>query len=355
MHSSDKNDGAKKHSFKRWGIAALFLAVCILANAFLNYALIPPSTVRINLHNLRNGMQYDTVFLGTSHGQYGIDPASVDAEGGGSSVSLCMADAYPDDMYYLLKLTLETQKPSLVVYELDPSYWMNEQRRGSTQVFFYKEFPFSAAKLEYFADKIMKLDFRSTLTPWCYYRNLYGQMADNLRLKGSEAYRQFDPSVLDISVGHYGGSGFIYRNRVEGENKGGFNNIPWDESAVKPLALNYFDKLVKLCRDNSIQLIAITTPVPQETADSFRDSYQAADGYFSSLMEAYEVPYLNFNRLLPGFLDRSMTGYWDYDGHMDGVLAGEFSGLLGRILREMEEGTFDPSGYFESKSGSSAS
>lgn len=74
MHSSDKNDGAKKHSFKRWGIAALFLAVCILANAFLNYALIPPSTVRINLHNLRNGMQYDTVFLGTSHGQYGIDP-----------------------------------------------------------------------------------------------------------------------------------------------------------------------------------------------------------------------------------------------------------------------------------------
>ena len=180
-------------------------------------------------------------------------------------------------------------------------------------------------------------------------------MADNLRLKGSEAYRQFDPSVLDISVGHYGGSGFIYRDRVEGENKGGFNNIPWDESAVKPLALNYFDKLVKLCRDNSIQLIAITTPVPQETADSFRDSYQAADGYFSSLMEAYEVPYLNFNRLLPGFLDRSMTGYWDYDGHMDGVLAGEFSGLLGRILREMEEGTFDPSGYFESKSGSSAS
>ena len=147
MHSSDKNDEAKKHSLKRWWIAALFLAVCILANAFLNYALIPPSTVRINLHNLRNGMQYDTVFLGTSHGQYGIDPALVDAEGGGSSISLCMADAYPDDMYYLLKLALERQKPSYVVSELDPSYWMYEQRRGSTQIFFYKEFPFCAAKL----------------------------------------------------------------------------------------------------------------------------------------------------------------------------------------------------------------
>ena len=30
---------------------------------------------------------------------------------------------------------------SRVVYELDPSYWMNEQRSGSTQIFFYQEFP----------------------------------------------------------------------------------------------------------------------------------------------------------------------------------------------------------------------
>ena len=44
-------------------------------------------------------------------------------------------------MYYLLKLACETQSPSQVVYELDPSYWMNEQRNGSTQIFFYQDFP----------------------------------------------------------------------------------------------------------------------------------------------------------------------------------------------------------------------
>ena len=72
-----------------------------------------------------------------------------------------MADAYPDDMYYLLKLACETQSPSQVVYELDPSYWMNEQRNGSTQIFFYQDFPVSKAKSSYFMDKITGLDFRS--------------------------------------------------------------------------------------------------------------------------------------------------------------------------------------------------
>ena len=130
----------------KWLKAFLFLALCICITSALNYGFIPPSSVRINLHNLRNGETYDTIFIGTSHGQYGIDPFSVDAASGGSSVSLCMADAYPDDMYHILRLACETQSPSRVVYELDPSYWMNEQRSGSTQIFFYQEFPASRSK-----------------------------------------------------------------------------------------------------------------------------------------------------------------------------------------------------------------
>ena len=95
----------------------------------------------------------------------------MDAASGGSSVSLCMADAYPDDMYHMLRLACETQSPSRVVYELDPSYWMNEQRSGSTQIFFYQEFPAPGPSF-YFLDKIINLDFRSALAPWSYYRNL---------------------------------------------------------------------------------------------------------------------------------------------------------------------------------------
>lgn len=321
----------------KWLRAALFLAVCVCGTMLLNYILIPPSSVRINLHNLRNGQQYDTIFIGTSHGQYGIDPASVDAVAGGSSVSLCMADAYPDDMYYLLKLALETQSPSQVVYELDPSYWMNEQRSGSTQIFFYQEFPLSMAKAAYFLDKTAGLDFRSTLAPWSYYRNLYRQIPDHVRVKQSEAYKNYDPSILDIPVGQYGGRGFIYRNHVDGEDKGTFNNIPWDETQVKKKAALYFDRLTKLCRENNIRLTVITTPVPFETLAQFEDSYQQSHAYFSRLLERYGLEYYNFNYMKPELLDRSMDGYWDYDGHMDGPMAGRFSTVLGRFLKELQK------------------
>lgn len=332
-------------SFK-WLRPLLFLALCVCGTMFLNYVLIPPSSVRINLHNLRNGQDYDTVFIGTSHGQYGIDPASVDSASGGSSVSLCMADAYPDDMYYLLRLACETQSPERVVYELDPSYWMNEQRSGSTQIFFYQEFPASVSKAAYFMDKVANLDFRSTLAPWSYYRNLYGKIPEHFRVKQSDAYKNYDPSILEVPVGRYGGRGFIYRNHADGEDKGTFNNIPWDETKVKDKALAYFERIVKLCREKDIRLTVITTPVPTDTLSRFSDSYYQAHLYFSALMEDYGLEYYNFNYMKPELLDRSMNGYWDYDGHMDGPMAEEYSRILGAFLSGLKEGTYVPSEYF---------
>lgn len=332
----------------KWLKAALFLALCICITLFLNYAFIPPSSVRVNLHNLRNGEDYDTIFIGTSHGQYGIDPASVDQARGGSSVSLCMADAYPGDMYYLLKLACETQSPSQVVYELDPSYWMNEQRSGSTQIFFYQDFPLSVSKAAYFMDKILNLDFRSELAPWSYYRNLYARIPQHIRKKQSQAYRNYDPSILDIPAGHYGGRGFIYRDRVEGENKGAYNNIPWDETLVKANALEYFDRIAAFCQEKGIRLTVITTPVPQDTLDQFADSYRQSHQYFKKLMESYGLEYYNFNYMTPGLMDRSMEGYWDYDGHMDGEKAREFSTVLGQFLGDLVEGEAPVQGYFTS-------
>lgn len=333
-------------SFK-WLRPALFLAVCVCGTMILNYALIPPSSVRINLHNLKNGQDYDTIFIGTSHGQYGIDPASVDAVTDGKSVSLCMADAYPDDMYYLLRLACETQSPSHVVYELDPSYWMNEQRSGSTQIFFYQEFPASVSKLAYFADKIAALDFRSTLAPWSYYRNLFRDIPKHIRIKQSDAYKNYDPSILDVPAGQYGGNGFIYRSHVDGEDKGTFNNVPWDESKVKKIAPEYLERIVKLCREKDIRLTVITTPVPKETLDLYADSYWQSHLYFTERLKSSGMEYYNFNYMKPELLDRSMNGYWDYDGHMDGPMAQEFSRVLGGFLSELYGETYNAQDYFD--------
>lgn len=340
MHSSKR---------KHIGLAVIFLLLCVTVTAILNYCLIPSNVVRINLHYLENGESYDTIFLGTSHGQYGINPEAVDAVTGENSLNLCMADEYPDDMYYLLKLVCEKQNPKRIVYELDPSYWMLEQRQGSTPIFFYKEFPFSAAKISYFFDKVMRLDFRSTLAPWGYYRNEYTNIGKNIRVKQSEAYKNYDPSVLEIGVGHYGGKGFIYRDRIEGEAKGGFNNVPFEEDRIQDKAIQYFEKMAEYCKKKGIELVVITTPVPKDTTDAFADSYEKADQYFRDLLSGYGLEYLNFNLVQPEILSRSMEGYWDYDGHMDGIRAEEFSTVLGNVLDGMHMESYQERLFFKER------
>ena len=48
----------------------------------------------------------------------------------------------------------------------------------------------------------------------------------------------------------------------------------------------------------------------------------------------------------PDLMDRSMEGYWDYDGHMDGIKAQEFSTLLGRFLGSLDQGNLKYGDYF---------
>ena len=67
MRNSDQMTDRFHKQFPGWLRAILFLALCVCITAALNYGFIPPSSVRINLHNLRNGETYDTIFIGTSH------------------------------------------------------------------------------------------------------------------------------------------------------------------------------------------------------------------------------------------------------------------------------------------------
>ena len=54
MHSS-KDPASRSCTFRAMFRAFLFLALCVCITMLLNYALIPPSSVRINLHNLGTG------------------------------------------------------------------------------------------------------------------------------------------------------------------------------------------------------------------------------------------------------------------------------------------------------------
>ena len=313
-----------------------FLAACVVLSLALNWVTMPPNVVWMNLKQLEQQKEFDYLFVGTSHGQYGIDPQTIEEVTGKKGFSLCMADEYPVDTYYLLKEACRIHKPEKVVYELDPSYWILDQRQGSVAISFYKEFPVSLVKAEYFLDKIVHLDFRGTLFPWSFYKNNLFDIKKTVNKKLSQQYQYIDPAILDVPGGYYKGQGFLYQNRVEGADKGTFNNVPWNEAEIRDEATRYFKKMVEFCEENQIEFEVVTLPVPKETIQNMPESYQQSDKYFSELMKKYEISYKNYNFDENLTIDRSIDGYWDYDGHMYGDLAEQFSRILAIDL--MNEG-----------------
>ena len=65
-----------------------------------------------------------------------------------------------------------------------------------------------------------------------------------------------------------------------------------------------------------------------------------------NLLEGLGLEYYNFNYMKPELMDRGMEGYWDYDGHMDGIKAQEFSTLLGRLLGSLDQGNLKYNEFF---------
>lgn len=309
-----------------------FVLVCCLVTGALNFGLKQYNIARVNVHRITE-RKYDDIFIGTSHGLSAINPDVVDQKTGRKSTNICMPDEYLIDSYFLVKEACRKQKPKRVIYELDAAYWSTSQNKGSNAVYIYKEFPMSAVKLEYFWAKIMDMDARVTLAPWYYYRNQAGNIRDTIRTKLSDAYRNYEVGPLNTGVQNYTDEGYMYQIADPDGDKGTSNIILWDEEQVQEETKKYFHKLVELCRDEGIELVVITTPVPQETLDLYPQVYEAAHKYYTALMEAYQVPYYDFNYLPLNGFDRGLRNYLDYEGHMYGESGDRFSEVLGEYLR----------------------
>src|SRR5699024_601180 len=102
-----------------------FLMLCVAVNGFLNVCMIPYTYTRVDAHNLRTA-RYEEVFVGSSHGKCGLDPAVMQEVTGKISINVCQGGEYPVDAYFLVKEAARNRKLSRVILEVDPGYWVTE-------------------------------------------------------------------------------------------------------------------------------------------------------------------------------------------------------------------------------------
>ena len=320
------------HNFKvvrRFAAAVLVLGAVLLLSDF---ALYPCTFIRSDIHEVITNT-YDDVFLGTSHGKMNIDPETVQQVTGRSGHNLCVGGEYPVDTYYLTKLMIERgHKPGRIIYEVSPGYFVSTKEEGNNYLLFYHEFPIGRTKLSYFVDSIAKCNLRTMLFPWYEYP-LSGEIADIPETVLRKWRKDYSDEPFETDTQKYHASGFVERYPVDPATFSfdGMREYHLEELVSKNL--KDLDRLVKLCEQEQIELVAICSPLPAVTLRQFSAGYEAMGAYFAEWFAARQVRFLNFNGMeLYGLTDHSVERFTDLDGHMNGDSARAFSTVLGDQL-----------------------
>jgi len=322
---------------KRLIRAVLFVILCAVITAGLNFVFIPNSVARANLRRVST-KTYDDFFIGSSHGHSDVDPLVVDSVTGRSSTNACMPSEYLIDSYYILKLACESgHKPKRVIYEWDPPYWMTEDMAGNNPDSFYLRFPEGETKLKYFFAKIISMKWYVVTNPWSEYRNLFRDIPKTVRIKCGEDYKNYGTADLDTDVKQYRPEGFAYY--AHGTEWDSISNVlTFDREKVGGKPQQLFQRLSDYCRSEGIELAVVELPVPAETVEMHREAFADARAYFTEIAKEYGISFRDFNSLpeeeTGKGIDAGVSNFRDYDGHMSGELAEQFSKILGEYLKE---------------------
>ena len=138
--------------------------------------------------------------------------------------------------------------------------------------------------------------------------------------------------------------GFFYRTKVT-DKKGKLNPSPWTYEDLNPKVQKYFQKIVKYCKDNGIELICVTAPITPSSVVS--GAANEADTYFKQICDENNVRYIDGNLIKNEILNVSDDDFSDWEGHMNGELAEQFSEVLPEILKKNDCSEYFYSSYDE--------
>ena len=126
-------------------ICLLVCAAVLVVNAKMTDFLYPNNEMRVVVHKIQTA-DYDTLIIGNSHGQCGIDPVALEQFGGMHAINAASGNEFVIDAYYLVRLAAQSTDLKTVIYEIDSAYWMLDEAENCELVKVYHEFPPSKLK-----------------------------------------------------------------------------------------------------------------------------------------------------------------------------------------------------------------
>lgn len=313
--------------------ALLFCLLVIMVAWVLNFLLVPSSHIRVLLHEVQDeNMNYDLIVVGQSHGETNIDPMILEEETGLASYNLSRRLLSMEDMEYMVKESNYRNDVKVLVMDMDPTYWIGDTYTNYFyDSYIYRHLNNPHNKWDYFWSKAVNRDFRVTLCPFTDVKTGLTELPTTIKNKFSADYWNYSIEAVEMPSDNFVYKGRGFRSGINKTNAG-YIPVCWDEDQISEVAVQSFKNIVNYCKQNDIQLICVSSPLPDKR--KAEEKYDEAHEYFAELTCQYQVPFIDFNYVDETVLAVSEDGFMDEDGHMMGWFAEKYSRALGEILRK---------------------
>lgn len=281
----------------------------------------------------------DILFIGSSHSYCTFDPDIFDTALGTSSFQMGTSAQQPDTTYFLLQEILKTQKPELIVLDI---YWdvLDKEFNMKQSDFFLSVVRDEELKKEYIRE-VFPLNEEIKFSS-----NAVRYQADYFTYKGDDMANKLKKDLDLLEDGEsgerqgayfYKGKGYTYTTFVIEESKYTEENLYYgfnvDEWELHEKQKHYLELIVELAKLNDIELMFVTSPVPQVSLDYIGD-YERLHEKVSKGIEHLGIDYIDYNMVyLNGDLDLIDEDFQD-DEHLNSLGADRVCRMYTEHLKE---------------------
>lgn len=319
----------------------IFILIFVLFAQALSFALAPAqSYTRLSWHDFYAQKELDVIYVGASHALHGIDPTVVDEQLGINSFNMASNSQKAMDGYYVVKEMYRHHTPGTVVIEVTYAMYtkFNGYDNPLSSMIVHDYMKLSPVKLAYFADAFTSEDWANVLLkPYRYKNNFtWTQMRENLSLKLSKAYFNYDPVVGAHENEIYAGKGFVKNlTAVQTGNVGRVSPYKWEAKLINYDELSYLEQTIALCKQKGSEVILVSTPTPKASLLAM-GNYGEAETFFADFAKEQQVPYFNFNLAKDDYYMREDSHYYDAN-HLNEAGAACFSQTLAALLADTQK------------------
>ena len=356
MRNSEEKKSGLRSVKKAAGI--LVKVVCtilafVMVGSLLNYMTTPAASyTRIQFHDLytkygEDGENMDMVFLGTSHAYRAFDPRVFDEVLGINSYNMGTSQQTISSSYYVLKEVLKTNHPEKVVFELTYTCFRDKDHLPLKNVIISQYMKPSFNKLAYILHEFDLEDIFYAILPAYTFREKMNadNLASILGRKSTAEYKNYDIETTRTRNEWMESKGYVYTNKSLSANHAGrMNPEPFEEDVLNQEFLEYFDKMVELCREEGVEFVCVTAPIPKGALLEL-ENYDEVCDFLNELTAKHGVPYYNFNLIKEEWLPLDNSNFFD-STHINGETSKDFSRLVAQIFAEEDAGTLDRNKYF---------